>query len=255
MGFVRLIYWDVLVRVNQNNFSCKGTKSQGLLIKTAFIIVITTLLLFVLLAFFTRPGLLIVDTPIRFSQERTQATLEYIQDHYEMNTTTIDIDPKMIVLHWTETATIEEAFALFNREQFDENNTMVSQAGHVNVSAHFLIDAKGHIYRLMPETKMARHVIGLNYHAIGIENVGGVDAQDTMTPQQLQANIDLVHHLKDRFPKITYLIGHYEYTRFEDHPLWMERDAAYRTIKTDPSAAFVQAVYEGTKSLGLLRAP
>ncbi len=36
-----------------------------------------------------------------------------------------------------------------------------------------MVDRDGTRYRLMPETYMARHVIGLNYYSIGIENVGG----------------------------------------------------------------------------------
>jgi len=42
----------------------------------------------------------------------------------------------------------------------------------LNVSAHFLVDRDGTIYQLMPETRMARHAIGVNHLAIGVENVG-----------------------------------------------------------------------------------
>ena len=223
--------------------------------RSAFIIVISTIIIFATIAYIARPDLLIIDTPISFSEKRTNLTKSYILEHYDLNVSTIDIDPKMIVLHWSEDESLELTFEMFNRETIDQNWSQVTAAGQVNVSAHFLVDKKGAIYRMMPETKMARHVIGLNYHAIGIENIGGADHNDTMTPQQKEANINLVAYLKNKYPKIEYLIGHYEYTQFENHPLWMEKNVSYRTIKDDPSPEFVYAVYQKTKKLGLKRAP
>lgn len=119
---------------------------------------------------------------------------------------------------------------------------IVADAGNLNVSAHFLVDRDGTVYRLLKETWMARHVIGLNYYSIGIENVGGAGGVDNMTPQQIEANAKLVRYLVKKYPTIKYLIGHYEYTRMEQTPFWMEKDSTYRTVKTDPSKAFMQAV-------------
>ena len=48
------------------------------------------------------------------------------------------------------------------------------------------MDRDGAVYRLMPETWMARHTIGLNRVAIGIENVGG--PRWPLTPEQLRAD-------------------------------------------------------------------
>lgn len=42
----------------------------------------------------------------------------------------------------------------------------------LNVSTQFLVDRDGTIFRLLPDTTFARHVIGLNHLAIGIENIG-----------------------------------------------------------------------------------
>ncbi len=89
----------------------------------------------------------------------------------------------------------------------------------------------------MPDTLMARHVIGLNHCAIGIENVG--DGQDhPLTEAQLEANVRLIRQLAEQYP-IDYVIGHYEYPRFIDHPLWMEKDPDYLTEKDDPGDAFM----------------
>lgn len=227
--------------------------------KAFFFIVSLTLVSFTLIILMSKPPILIIDTPITFKQTRTDLTKSYIKEHYDLNVSHINIDPKMIVLHWTEDANVTRCFEIFNPELLTQHSQMVKQAGQLNVSAHFLIDKKGHIFRLMPESKMARHIIGLNYHAIGIENVGGViedgQAQADLTPAQARANIELIAHLKKKFPKIEYLIGHYEYQKFEDHPLWMEKDKSYRTAKDDPNPEFVDDVYAAVKDLGLKRAP
>jgi N-acetyl-anhydromuramyl-L-alanine amidase AmpD len=123
------------------------------------------------------------------------------------------------------------------------------------VSAHFLVDRDGTAYRLMPETDMARHVIGLNLSAVGIENVGGAGGRDDLTPAQAETNARLVRELKQRHPGIAYLIGHHEYRRFEGHALWKEKDADYRTEKSDPGPRFVEDVRRRVADLGLAGAP
>jgi len=99
---------------------------------------------------------------------------------------------------------------------------------------------------------MARHVIGLNYSAIGVENVGGeANKKEDLTPAQVAANIRLVKYLKMKYPDISYLIGHYEYKKMQTNPLWLEKDASYRTTKADPGKKFMQAVRKGVASLHL----
>ena len=86
----------------------------------------------------------------------------------------------------------------------------------------------------MPETLMARHVIGLNRRAIGIENIGNND----LTRAQLETNARLIGSLARRF-QIQYLIGHLEYGRFKGSALWEERESEYFTVKPDPGADFM----------------
>ncbi|MDA4805622.1 N-acetylmuramoyl-L-alanine amidase, partial [Enterobacter hormaechei] len=69
------------------------------------------------------------------------------------------------------------------------------------VSAHYLVDRDGTVYQLLPDTFFARHIIGLNYMAIGVENVGGPDAP--LTEAQGKANAALVKYLCSRH-KIEY---------------------------------------------------
>ncbi len=198
-----------------------------------------------------RDTLRIVDKPIDFSEKRVRLTLDYIHQHYGLDPEDISITPKIIVLHWIETNDFEEAFNILKPETIQYGG-IVADAGNLNVSAHFLVDRDGTVYRLMKETWMARHVIGLNYCSIGVENVGGAGGVDNMTPRQIEANANLVRYLVKKYPSIKYLIGHYEYTRMEHTPFWMEKDSTYRTVKTDPSEAFMQAVRERVSDLHLL---
>ncbi|QYA25471.1 N-acetylmuramoyl-L-alanine amidase [Gramella sp. MT6] len=195
----------------------------------------------------------IIDRPIDFEQDRIDLSLEYMNERYGLNKETPAIDPKMVVLHWTAIPTLESSFNAFKRSILPQSREAISGASQLNVSSHFLVDRDGTIYRLMPETIMARHVIGLNHVAIGVENVGGTK-ETPLTDAQLQANIWLVNYLSDKYD-IEYVIGHYEYTNFEDHELWLEKDAGYRTEKTDPGKEFMKKVREGTKNRDFKEVP
>lgn len=227
--------------------------------KSFIILTFSTLIILALIIFMKEPPLFIIDTPIDFSSHREDLTKAYIQEHYDLDVTHISIKPLMIVLHWTEEDNATKSFNIFKQEELEKHELQVKEAGQLNVSVHFMIDREGHIFRLMPETQMARHVIGLNYHAIGIENVGGSHkdgkAQANLTSQQLASNIRLVHYLTQKYPDIRYLIGHYEYQAFEKHPLWMEKDSSYRTQKDDPNPLFVEKVFKAQHNLNLRRAP
>jgi len=186
----------------------------------------------------------IVDKPILFDEERKALTLEYLSDRYGLKQTEPFIDPKMIVLHWTVIPTFEESFETFNPAVLPSRPD-IKAASALNVSSQFMVDRDGTIYRLLPETAMARHVIGLNHCAIGIENVGGT-ADLPLTEAQLASNIFLVNYLAEKYD-IDYLIGHYEYTFFEGHELWLEKDQGYRTEKDDPGIKFMNSIRKATK--------
>lgn len=195
----------------------------------------------------------IVDKPIILDETRIELTLEYLEEHYGLQQDAPTIDPKMIVLHWTAIPTFEGSFDAFKNVKLPSWRPDIKNASALNVSSHFLIDQDGTIYRLMPETTMARHVIGLNHTAIGVENVGGTE-EKPLTEAQLQSNIALVNYLADTYD-IEYLIGHYEYTNFEDHPLWLEKDDGYRTKKTDPGEDFMRKVRQATEKLDFKSVP
>lgn len=202
-----------------------------------------------------RPPSRVVDRPISFSVGRLKATADYIKSHYGENRHDGRIQPRMVVLHWTGSDSLESDFKTFDRETLPGGRSDIAGGGDLNVSAHFLVGKDGKILRLMPEDRMARHVIGLNLVAVGIENVGGVGDRPTLTPAQAEANAWLVRDLKDRFPGIEYLIGHHEYRKFEGSPLWKEADASYRTTKSDPGDRFMSDVRSRVADLGLKSAP
>jgi N-acetyl-anhydromuramyl-L-alanine amidase AmpD len=135
---------------------------------------------------------------------------------------------------------MQRTYEVFYRPQLPDSRKELQGAGSLNVSSQFLVDRDGAIYQLMPENLMARHVIGLNHCAIGIENVGGTE-ELPLTRSQLRANIWLVNYLKEKYD-IEYLIGHHEYQFFQGHDLWLEKDSGYRTVKTDPGKKFMRKV-------------
>lgn len=195
----------------------------------------------------------IVDKPIVFNEEREILTLEYLSKRYGLEKSSPEIVPRMIVLHWTVIPTFEKSFDAFNNPSLPNWRPDIKDVSGLNVSSQFMVDRDGTIYRLMPETTMARHVIGLNHCAIGVENVGG-DKDQPLTKAQLKSNIWLVRYLADKYA-IEYLIGHYEYTLFENHPLWLEKDDGYRTKKTDPGVVFMENVRKSVSDLNFKELP
>ncbi len=191
----------------------------------------------------------IIDKPIVFNELRKQLTKEYIHSHYGLNVKKIDIVPKIIVIHWTAIDNFEDSYQRFKEPTLPSDRPDIKKASALNVSTHFMIKRDGTIYRLMDETIMARHVIGLNYSSIGIENVGGQNNKNNLTKKQLRANIELIHYLKKKYPSIDYLIGHYEYTNFINHTLWLEKDPLYRTLKYDPGENFLKNLRQNMPEL------
>ena len=189
-----------------------------------------------------------IDWPIKFGKKRIALTKEYIKKHYGLSVDEIAITPKIVVVHYTAISSLKATHRILNEEVLGGRKD-IAKASALNVSAHFLVDKDGTIYRLMPENWMARHVIGLNYSAIGIENVAK-DAK-ALTEAQVEANAKLVRYLKQKFPTITYLIGHHEYRLMEKTPLWLEKDKGYRTIKYDPGDAFMRKLRKRVSDLGL----
>jgi len=194
----------------------------------------------------------IIQKPIVFTDKRKKMTREYIKKHYGLDVKDNTIEPIAIVLHWTAVMSFKDSFKRLNPEVLLSDRKDIAKASALNVSAHYLVKRDGTIYQLMPDNWMARHVIGINYSSIGIENVGGKDNKhEDLTPEQVEANAKLVQYLRFKYPKIEYLIGHYEYEKMQKTGMWLEKDKNYRTKKSDPGKKFMKAVREKVKILGL----
>lgn len=209
--------------------------------------------LFMATAHCSEPELTIVQKPIQMNDTRTALTLDYLKQRYGIEQQEPTITPTMVVVHWTVIPTLEQTFAAFDPAELPAARDGIRSGGQLNVSSQFVIDRDGTIYQLLPETYMARHTIGLNYTAIGIENIAdGTDLP--MTDAQLSANARLIRYLAGKYP-IEFVLGHSEYQAFKGTRWWKERDANYITEKNDPDPEFMQRLRSQLTDLALKPLP
>ena len=194
----------------------------------------------------------IIQYPINYSKDRTDLSIQYLKERHGLTQTTPTINPKIIVLHFTGFGNIKTIHEYFNAPTIEESRKVNKKVSALNVGSHYLIDRDGTIYQLIPDTLLARHVIGLNYCAIGVENIGSEKEQ--LTEAQIISNAKLIRYLTTKY-KIEYLIGHEEYIQFRNTSLWKETDSNYITYKNDPGKAFMDGVRLLTKDLGLRATP
>lgn len=175
--------------------------------------------------------------PIAFTDLRRRLIREYARIHYgqEMET----IVPQAVVVHWTASDSRDGVYRYF----YNEENPHL-QNGTLNVASHYLVDRDGTIWQLTPETALNRHAIGLNWCAIGIENVGGVDGREDLTQAQLEANVKLIHYLRGKYPTIQWVLGHYQQDQARHTALWKEDVPGYYHGKTDPGPHFMAGLRE-----------
>lgn len=194
----------------------------------------------------------IISKPISYNEERVRLSLEYLKDHHGLVQKTPVIVPKMIVLHYTAGGTVESNYKYFNKTHLENTRNILKKQSTLNVSSQFIIDRDGTIYQLMEPNMFARHTIGLNYCAIGIENIGS--KKQPLTEEQVEANAQLVRYLTQKY-KIEYLIGHSEYGVFRNSNLWKESDTKYFTGKEDPGKDFMTKVRQKVSDLKLKDKP
>jgi N-acetyl-anhydromuramyl-L-alanine amidase AmpD len=183
---------------------------------------------------------LVIDAPMKWSDERARLTLEYRRQHSDPDAKDLTIEPRVIILHYTDGGSADATRAYFDAPRIEAARGALARAGAVNVSSHFLVDRDGTVYQLQPATRFARHCIGMNHIAIGIENVGD-DAKYPLTDAQVAADAALVRMLVQRYP-ITHLLGHYEVMKFRANPYYVERDPTYTNDKPDPGVGFMTRV-------------
>jgi large conductance mechanosensitive channel protein len=128
--------------------------------------------------------------PIPFTHARKQQMAAYSQLHYGEDTYVLS-HPKVIVEHYTETATAQEAYNTFAPDVPDSEFHELP-----NTCAHFLVEPNGRIDQLVPLTLRCRHTVGLNWTAIGIENVGFSDREILDDGTQMASSLRLTRWLR-----------------------------------------------------------
>ncbi|MEZ4402886.1 MAG: peptidoglycan recognition family protein [Kofleriaceae bacterium] len=182
----------------------------------------------------------IVDWPVAWTAERDRLMLAYRREHSDPAATDLTIEPRMIVLHYTAGGSAKGTHGYFDRTRLEEARATLRKGGAANVVSHFLVDRDGTIFRLIPETRMGRHAIGVNHVAIGVENVGD-EARWPLTDAQVAADVALIRDLAARYP-IELVVGHHEVAALKGTPWFVERVKGYGNQKGDPGPRFMKLV-------------
>jgi hypothetical protein len=187
----------------------------------------------------------IVADHLTFGATRKTETAAYAERHY--GRPTWQLDPTMIVLHYTESDTYASARSLFEAD-------LLNRGERPGTCAHYVVDQDGTIYELVPPTVMCRHAIGLNQLAIGIEFVQSSNGHDSRwavqqvlrRKAQAAAGVALVEDLQHRFAiQDGDVIGHAMVNDAKgfrdlqgwrnDHTDWQQPEVArFRSLLTAP---------------------
>ena len=162
--------------------------------------------------------------PIPFGATRKAQTVAYVRRHYGSFIHTPSwrlVHPHVIVIHYTD-GSYASTFNTFANDVPDSELHELPAT-----SAHFVIDTDGTIHQLVSLGTIARHTVGLNWTAIGIEHVGYSDGQVLGDRRQITASLRLVHWLSCRYDiRVRNVIGHNESL---SSPYHREDVAALRT--------------------------
>jgi N-acetylmuramoyl-L-alanine amidase len=143
--------------------------------------------------------------PIPYGAARKREMAAYSLRHYGEDTYLLR-EPKVIVEHYTETATAQEAFSTFAPDVPDSEFHELP-----NTCAHFLVERGGRIDQLVPLALRCRHTAGLNWTAIGIENVGFSDLEILRNRRETGASLRLTRWLRCKYGiALKNVIGHNE---------------------------------------------
>jgi beta-N-acetylhexosaminidase len=166
------------------------------------------------------PAPKIVKDPIPFGADRKEQMRRYSEIHYGIDSYHI-VGPHLVIWHYTASATFSSVWNTFAQDVPDVQYHVLPQ-----VCAHFVIDTNGTIYQLVPLNIMCRQVVGLDYTAIGIENVGFSDQQVMGDRAQYHAALELTRWLRCKYGlPVKDVIGHNESL---SSPYYIEHVASWR---------------------------
>jgi N-acetylmuramoyl-L-alanine amidase/Zinc carboxypeptidase len=166
-----------------------------------------------------------LEPPIReelipFGARRRAEMADYARRHYGLDSWRL-ARPRLIVEHVASAPSADSVREIFRVDRADP-----SLHERPNVCAHYVVGRDGAILHLVPLGTMCRHVVGLNYTAIGIEHAGFSDADVMGNEAELRASLRLTRWLRCRFAiPVASVIGHGESL---GSPFYRERVAAFR---------------------------
>jgi N-acetylmuramoyl-L-alanine amidase len=147
----------------------------------------------------------IEQDPLPFPDSRKREMTLYAKRHYGIDTYRL-ISPRVIVEHYTETPDFQSTYEIFAPDHPDSELHELP-----NTCAHFVVDRSGTIHQLVPVAIMCRHTVGLNYTAIGIENVGYGDREILEDHAEMRASLALTRWLRCKYRiSIANVVGHNE---------------------------------------------
>jgi N-acetyl-anhydromuramyl-L-alanine amidase AmpD len=157
---------------------------------------------------------------IPYPQKRKREMAAYSKHHYGQYKWRLN-DPQLVVEHYAAAGSISAIYNTFKSDRAD-----VEFHELPNVCSHFAVAANGAIYKFVPISIRCRHVVGLNYTAVGIEHVGFSDQDILSRPAQLNASLQLTQWLRCRLGlPINQVIGHNESL---SSPFYKELDPRFR---------------------------
>jgi N-acetyl-anhydromuramyl-L-alanine amidase AmpD len=185
------------------------------------------------------PAYLKVDTFQILSQKKLNLTIQYNKENYGLNTYKLDT-PKIIVVHYTAIDNPDATLNLFKQDNVSSSRDYIKDFSSLNVGIHYVVGKDGHIFHLMPDTVVARHLIGFNHVSLGIENIAK-DSSD-LTNAQVESDARLIEFLIHKYPTIEYMIAHHEYndTTLAHYKYFRSLNPKYKPYgKIDPGPNFM----------------
>lgn len=180
-----------------------------------------------------------VDTVNILSDKKLELTKQYNKEHYGLSGYKLDT-PRIIVVHYTAIDDLDATLNLFQKDNIALSRDYIKDFSSLNVGIHYVVDKDGKIFHLMPDSIVARHLIGFNHVSLGIENISK-DSTD-LTTAQIESNAKLIKFLSEKYPTIEYMIGHDEYNdqSLPHYKYFRSLNAAYKPYgKIDPGPAYM----------------
>jgi N-acetylmuramoyl-L-alanine amidase len=185
------------------------------------------------------PPFLRVDTVDILSAKKLELTRQYVKENYNLDNYKLDT-PRIIVVHYTAIDDLDATLNLFKQDNISESRDYIKDFSSLNVGIQYVVAKDGRIFSLMPDSIIARHLIGFNHVSLGIENIAADSS--ALTPQQIESDAKLIEFLVAKYPTIEYMIGHDEYndTTLAHYKYYLSVNPKYRPYdKIDPGEIYM----------------